>query len=266
MAIFSSSLQQLMAKKDIFLPVLVMCIVMAMVLPMPTWLLDISLTISITLSILILMTVMFIEKPLELSSFPTILLLTTSLRLALNIATTRLILSNGHTGTSAAGHVIEAFSGFVDAEMEKRIAQKNISSMKIRERISQAVLTRLEILKPNKEAARRAAALLSLPPHLPLASRLMYRSVDGMWRAAGDTSTDFNFYTKRGILAGVYSSTLLRWFTDQSDNEQQTREFLAARIDNVMQFEKFKAKVKEQTKDFPSLADILGKLGGARKG
>jgi len=108
-----NGLQKVLAKKDLFLPIFVVCVVVAMVLPMPTWLLDICLAISITLSVLILMTVMFIEKPLELSSFPTILLLTTSLRLALNIASTRLILSNGHTGTAAAGHVIEAFGGFI---------------------------------------------------------------------------------------------------------------------------------------------------------
>jgi flagellar biosynthesis protein FlhA len=108
-----NAIHQVVSRREMAIPILVICIVMAMVLPMPTWLLDISLTISITLSVLILMTVMFIEKPLELSTFPTILLLTTSLRLALNIATTRLILSNGHTGTTAAGHVIEAFSGFI---------------------------------------------------------------------------------------------------------------------------------------------------------
>lgn len=108
-----SRLNGLQRYKDLLLPAFVLCIVVAMVLPMPTWLLDICLAISITLSVLILMTIMFIDKPLELSAFPTILLLTTALRLALNIASTRLILTNGHTGTNAAGHVIEAFAGFV---------------------------------------------------------------------------------------------------------------------------------------------------------
>ena len=99
--------------RDLFLPALVLAVVVAMVLPLPTWLLDIALAISITISVLILMTVMFIDKPLELSAFPTILLLSTALRLALNIASTRLILTNGHMGTDAAGHVIEAFGGFI---------------------------------------------------------------------------------------------------------------------------------------------------------
>ncbi len=161
--------------------------------------------------------------------------------------------------------LIEAYSVFVDREMEGRLAEKDISGMKIRERIAQGVLTRLDILRPNKEAVRRAAAMLTLPPNMPLATKLLYRTVDSMWRAAGDTSTDFNFYTKRGILGGVYSSTLLRWFTDQSADEKSTRDFLAARIENVMQFEKFKAQVREKTKDLPGFADILGKFRGQAK-
>ena len=75
-----------------------------------------------------------------------------------------------------------------------------------------------------------------------------------MWRAAGDTSTDFNFYTKRGILAGVYGSTLVRWFNDPGEDEAATEAFLDARIENVMQFEKFKAKAKEAFANFPAFA------------
>jgi len=114
-------------------------------------------------------------------------------------------------------------------------------------------------LTPRKP--RRAGAFLTLPPHAATGAKLLYRSVDRMWRAVGDTSTDFNFYTKRAILAGVYSATLMRWFTDQSEDEAETKAFLDARIENVMQFEKFKAQVKERTKDLPSLSDILGRFG-----
>ncbi len=89
-----------------------------------------------------------------------------------------------------------------------------------------------------------------------LAAKLMYRSVDAMWRAVGDSSTDFNFYTKRGILAGVYGATLLRWFNDSSEDETVTTEFLAARIENVMQFEKFKAQAKKAFAGFPSFSDF----------
>jgi ubiquinone biosynthesis protein COQ9 len=151
--------------------------------------------------------------------------------------------------------LIEFYSTATDAEMEKRLAAMDLKAMKIRARIATAVKTRLAILKPHKEAARRAAALLSLPLHAALGARLVYRTVDAMWRAAGDTSTDFNFYTKRGILAGVYGSTAMRWFNDTSDDEKPTEEFLAARIDNVMQFEKFKSKAKEALSNFPMFAD-----------
>jgi ubiquinone biosynthesis protein COQ9 len=150
--------------------------------------------------------------------------------------------------------LVEYFSTHTDAEMEKRLAAMDLKGMKIRERIAMAVKTRLAILKPNKEAARRAAALLSLPMHAALGARLIYRTVDAMWRATGDTSTDFNFYTKRGILAGVYGSTAMRWFNDTSEDEKATDEFLAARIENVMQFEKFKAKAREALSNFPAFS------------
>lgn len=98
---------------DIMLALGVMCIIMMLILPLPSWLLDFALALSITFSVMILMTSLFIEKPLQLSSFPMILLIATSLRLGLNMASTRLILSNGHEGTSAAGQVIEAFGTFL---------------------------------------------------------------------------------------------------------------------------------------------------------
>ena len=151
--------------------------------------------------------------------------------------------------------LVEYYSIRTDAEMERRLGEIDLKAMKIRERIATAVKTRLAILKPHKEAARRAAALLSLPMHAALGARLVYRTVDAMWRAAGDTSTDFNFYTKRGILAGVYGSTAMRWFNDTSEDEAATDAFLADRIENVMQFEKFKAKAKEALSNFPMFAD-----------
>jgi ubiquinone biosynthesis protein COQ9 len=157
--------------------------------------------------------------------------------------------------------LVAAWSHATDREMEERLAAMDVAAMKIRARITQAVQTRLAILKRHKEAARRAAALLSLPMHAGLAAKLMYASVDAMWRAAGDVSTDFNFYTKRGILAGVYGSTLVRWFADTSADEAATQEFLGARIENVMQFEKFKAKAKETFANFPAFATWMKPKG-----
>ena len=98
---------------DIMMALGVVAILVVLILPMPTWLLDASLAFSITFSVMILMTALFIEKPLEFNTFPTILLLATMIRLALNLASTRLILAHGHEGTDAAGQVIQAFGGFV---------------------------------------------------------------------------------------------------------------------------------------------------------
>jgi len=98
---------------DIAMAMGVVTILVVLILPMPTWLLDMSLAISITFAVMILMTALFISKPLEFTSFPTVLLLATLIRLSLNLASTRLILANGHEGVGAAGKVIEAFGSFV---------------------------------------------------------------------------------------------------------------------------------------------------------
>lgn len=98
---------------DIALALGIAGILVVLILPMPSWMLDILLAVSITLSVLILMTVLFISRPLDFSSFPTVLLIATMLRLSLNLASTRLILADGHEGTDAAGQVIQAFGGFI---------------------------------------------------------------------------------------------------------------------------------------------------------
>jgi ubiquinone biosynthesis protein COQ9 len=113
--------------------------------------------------------------------------------------------------------------------------------LRIRERITLAVRTRLEQTVGGKESVRRGLAMLALPFNAGLALRLLYRTVDAIWYAAGDTSADFNFYTKRATLAGVYSSTLLYWLNDRSEGDAATWAFLDRRIDDVMRFEKWKA-------------------------
>lgn len=101
------------ARGDVALALGIICIICGLIFPLPTWLLDIALALSITFSVLILMTVLFIERPLDFTTFPTVLLIATMLRLSLNVATTRLILAGGHQGTDSAGHVIKAFGTFI---------------------------------------------------------------------------------------------------------------------------------------------------------
>ena len=107
------ALSALAKRGDLLLALGVITILVVLILPMPPSALDLALAISIIFSVLVLMTALFIQTPLEFSSFPAVLLIATMLRLALNLASTRLILAQGHTGTDAAGQVIEAFGNFV---------------------------------------------------------------------------------------------------------------------------------------------------------
>jgi ubiquinone biosynthesis protein COQ9 len=161
-----------------------------------------------------------------------------------------------HFPNGALG-LVETFSEYADSEMTRLLAKAKLDTLKIRERISLAIKTRLAVLAPHKEAARRAAAFLSLPHNAATGLKLLYRTVDAIWRGIGDTSTDFSFYTKRATLAGVYSTTLMRWFSDGSEDSEPTHDFLHRRIEDVMRFEKFKAKMRERASTLPSLSDIL---------
>ena len=128
----------------------------------------------------------------------------------------------------------------------------------IRHLVRERVLT----LEPDREAARRAAATLALPPYAGTGARMAWRTADRIWRAAGDTATDFNHYTKRAILSGVYASTTARWFADEGDGAPEpyraTWDFLDARLAGVMRFEKAKAKLPKA--DPGGLAAALGRL------
>lgn len=139
-----------------------------------------------------------------------------------------------------------------DREMSEVISGINLGEMRIRERIEKAVQVRLSLLQTHREAVRKSAVFLSLPGNTSLGAKLIYKTVDAIWRAIGDNSTDFNFYTKRATLAGVYSSTLLFWLSDDSEDYQKTNAFLERRIANVMQFEKGKAKVQKLVEKLPN--------------
>ena len=159
-----------------------------------------------------------------------------------------------------AQSLVEAFSHWADARMAETLASD--SSERLRERVRNAVKARIEALIPYKDAARRATAFLALPQYAPLAARLTMRSVDQMWRAAGDRSSDFSYYTKRGLLAGVYGTTLMYWLSDSSEGNAATWDFLGHRIDNVMQIEKFRGAAKDAISKLPNPLDLLASLRG----
>jgi len=156
--------------------------------------------------------------------------------------------------------MIDRWFDWIDRDMLAAFPPERIAAMKIRERITNLILHRLVLLRPHKEALRRAVAVLAMPQNGLAAARLAWRSADRMWRTAGDTATDYNHYTKRGILVGVYGSTILVFLDDESEDFAVTRAFLARRIDDVMQFEKLKARFGARAERRPSLSRFLGRL------
>ncbi|MES2984871.1 MAG: COQ9 family protein [Pseudomonadota bacterium] len=140
---------------------------------------------------------------------------------------------------------VAAFSARADARMLATLrADYDLPAMKIRERIATAVMVRLRQLAPQREAVRRMVAFYALPWHTADGLRALYATTDAIWREAGDTSTDYNFYTKRLMLAKVITTTLTVWLDDDSDGLADTEAFLRRRIENVMQIEKLKAKAR----------------------
>lgn len=138
------------------------------------------------------------------------------------------------------------FSKRADEQMLATLASEHdLTRMKIRERIATAVMTRLRQQAPHREAVRRAIGFYTLPWNMAAGTSALWATCDAIWRAAGDTATDYNHYTKRGMLAGVISSTVRVWLEDSSENLVDTEAFLARRIENVMQIEKAKAKARE---------------------
>tara|TARA_B100000963_G_C22625547_1_gene672136 strand:+ start:2657 stop:3325 length:669 start_codon:yes stop_codon:yes gene_type:complete len=139
--------------------------------------------------------------------------------------------------------LIETFSAQGDGEMLAALPAPD--DMKIRARITEAVWARLLVDSAHIEAARRAAGYLSVPGRQKLAADLLFQTAHHMWRWAGDTATDYNYYSKRLILSGVIASTRLYWFDDHSEDFGKTRTFLERRIENVMQFEKAKVQARD---------------------
>jgi ubiquinone biosynthesis protein COQ9 len=168
-------------------------------------------------------------------------------RTALAAAARRLDLPAGEADRLFPGgpiQVVTHLSERADLRTVADMEAEGVAGMKIRDRIRRAVRIRLERHAGEREAVRRALSLLSLPFNAGLAVKLLYRTVDAMWYAAGDASTDFNFYTKRATLAGVYSSTLLYWLNDRSAGAEATWAFLDRRLDDVMKIEKLKGQVR----------------------
>jgi len=149
------------------------------------------------------------------------------------------------------------FSAWADRKTLAALASRKRERLRTGARIALGVRTRLELLRPHREAVRRALSLLALPGNLALGAKLLYDTVDTLWFAAGDRSTDFNFYTKRALLAGVYAATSLYWLDDRSENAAATGEFLDRRLREVLAIPRLRAAAAR-------FADPLGILRRVR--
>ncbi len=156
--------------------------------------------------------------------------------------------------------MIDAWIDSIDMEVARRLPPEKLNAIKIRERITALLATRMEIMAPDRESLRRAMGVLASPQNLVRAAKIGWRTADRNWRLAGDTATDFNHYTKRMTLSAVYASLLVVFVNDDSEDFAEARAFLDRRIDNVMQFEKVKAQVKKRREHVPSLSRFIGRL------
>jgi ubiquinone biosynthesis protein COQ9 len=134
---------------------------------------------------------------------------------------------------------------WADRQMLARTDPAALASMRMRERIATLVRTRLEVLAPHREAMRRATAARLLPANAFAACTSLWRTVDAMWSAAGDTAHDASYYSKRSLLAAVWASTFLFWLEDRSPGCADTFAFLERRIDDVMQIGRLRARLDE---------------------
>lgn len=138
-----------------------------------------------------------------------------------------------------------AFHKARDAALAADLGRADLTGLRFRDRVAFAVMRRLELVADEREAVRRGATLFALPHHAADGARAIWHTADTIWTALGDTSTDFAWYSKRATLSAVYSAALLYWLGDETPDASATRAFVARRIDNVMQVEGMKARLRE---------------------
>ena len=156
--------------------------------------------------------------------------------------------------------MIAAWIAEIDAQMRTALSAEALAAMPVRARIRSLVAQRLSSLAGQEEALRRALSVMASPRHAGRALKLGFASADAMWRLAGDTATDYNHYTKRLILSGVYAATLAVFVDDQSEGKADTLAFLDRRIDGIIRFEKTKERIIRPQAEHFSMARLLGRL------
>jgi ubiquinone biosynthesis protein COQ9 len=157
--------------------------------------------------------------------------------------------------------MIEHWMCYADRRMLELLRGVDPVSTRVRERIASAVRLRIEVNAPYREAVRRTISYLALPPNALAAARSMYATVDAIWYACGDSSTDLSFYTKRATLAAVYGTSLLYWLDDSSEEFVDTWAFLDRRIDDVMRVPKLKGRMRQAVNEMTRFPIRPGSFG-----
>jgi ubiquinone biosynthesis protein COQ9 len=163
-----------------------------------------------------------------------------------------------------AAEMLGAFANWADRAMAARMAAEDIESMSVRDRIRFAVRARIEALAPYREAVRSGLSHFAFPPNAPSGAKMLYRTVDTMWYASGDRSADFSFYTKRGLLAGVFSATLVYWLDDDSEDNAATWGFLDRRIADVMRLQRMTGRLGRVAGALPDPFRLFGRFAPRR--
>ena len=154
--------------------------------------------------------------------------------------------------SGGAPDLVSGFSRWADRRMLDAYEAAPPEAMNTAGRVKRALHLRVEVVAPWREAVRRSLSVLAVPPHAVLATRLVYETVDGIWYAAGDTATDFSFYTKRATLAGVYAASVLYWLEDRSEDFADTRGFIDRRLADVAQFGEARARFETALQRLPN--------------
>ncbi len=158
---------------------------------------------------------------------------------------------SGRLFPGGPAELIRAFADWADQRMVERMAAADVEALRTRDRIRLAVRVRIEAVAPYREAVRRGLAHFTFPANAASGLKTLYRTVDAMWYAAGDRAADFGFYTKRGLLAGVFSTTLVYWLDDASEGNEATWSVLDRRIDDVMRIQRLRGRLERVAGGLP---------------
>jgi ubiquinone biosynthesis protein COQ9 len=176
---------------------------------------------------------------------------TAAMRLGIPAAEAIALFPGGNTD------LVGEFSRWTDRQMLDRLEGAALDELRVSERVALALRLRFEILAPWREAVRRSLSVLALPYNTPLGMRLLYETVDGIWYAVGDASTDFSFYTKRATLAGILAAATLYWLEDRSEGAADTHAFIERRLADLHHLTEVRRRFRNAADRMPNPARVL---------